>query len=125
MTGVEMILAALAAGAGAGVSDSAKALVVDAYADLRAVLRQRLAGRNRAVEALDGVEVASGEWRLELGAALAEANADRDEEVLAAARAILSAADPGGSGASRYVADLREARGVQLGDHNVQHNSFS
>ncbi|WCN83835.1 hypothetical protein [Micromonospora sp. LH3U1] len=125
MTGVEMILAALAAGAGAGVSDSAKALVVDAYADLRDVLRQRLAGRNRAVEALDGVEVASGEWRTELGAALAEANADRDEEVLSAARAILSSADPRELGVSRYMADLREARGVQLGDHNVQHNSFN
>lgn len=120
-----MILAALAAGAGAGVSDSAKALVVDAYADLRDLLRQRLAGSNRVVGAIEGLEDASGEWRVELSAALVEADADRDEEVLSAARAILSSVDSGGMGASRYLADLREARGVQLGDHNVQHNSFN
>jgi homoserine dehydrogenase len=45
VTGVELIAAALAAGAGAGVKDTAKAVVADAYAALKGLLHRRLAGR--------------------------------------------------------------------------------
>lgn len=97
MAGVEVILAALAAGAGAGSGDAAKAAVADAYTGLRDLLRRKLGGR----PVLEGELIAAG--------------ADRDEEVLAAARRVLEAA-------ARY--DLREAKGVQIGDHNTQHNTF-
>src|SRR5689334_3248829 len=62
MTGIEVILAALAAGAAAGTTDAAKTAVLDAYSELRDVLRSRLTGRKRATQMLDAVEAEPGRW---------------------------------------------------------------
>ncbi|GAA3256917.1 hypothetical protein ACFO1B_48635 [Dactylosporangium siamense] len=103
MTGVEVIVAALVAGSAAGSSDAAKSVITDAYTGLRDALRRRLAGRRAAVETLDAVETDPQVWRARLGGALTESGADRDEQVLAAARRLLEAAD----------------RGVVIEDHGV------
>src|SRR4051812_23425053 len=55
MTGVEVIVAALAAGAGVGAKDAAKTAVVDVYTGLRDALRKRLAGRDNAQKVLNAV----------------------------------------------------------------------
>jgi hypothetical protein len=98
---VEVILAALAAGGG----EVARTAVVDAYAGLRDLLRRRLGG-DRALEASS--EVLRGE--------LIESGADRDEEILAAARRVLEATT---------TINVHDAKGVQIGDHNTQHNTFN
>jgi hypothetical protein len=100
VTGVEVILAALAAGAGAGSGDVAKEAMMDAYTGLRALLSRRLGGR-------EGGPVSAEE--------LIAAGADRDEQVLASARQVLAL--------SRNVY-VQDAKGVQIGDHNTQHNTF-
>ena len=125
MTGIEVILAALAAGAAVGAMDTTKSAVMDAYVGLRDALRERLAGRQQAAEALDAVEAEPGTWRAELKPELERVAADRDTDVLTAAHQLLTLADPAGSSAGRYRVDAREAKGVQVGDHNVQHNTFS
>jgi hypothetical protein len=103
VTGVELILAALAAGAGA----AAKTAAADAFAGLR----DRLAGRVQAEPAL---------WPARLGADLTESGADRDAEIIAAAHRLLGLVDPVGSAAGKYVVDVSDARGVQVGDGTVQ-----
>jgi hypothetical protein len=125
VTGIEVILAALAVGAAAGVADTTKAVVVDAYAGLRDALRRRLAGHQRATEALEAVEAEPGVWRAELEPELERLAADQDADVLAAAHRLLRLVDPDGSAAGKYQVDAREAKGLQVGDHNVQHNTFS
>jgi hypothetical protein len=107
MTGVEVILAALAAGAGAGTSDVAGNAIRDAYTALRDAVRRRL-GRRAAPGETDPTETE-----------LVAAGADRDEEILAAARHVLALADPDGTRAGRYAVDLRGATGVQVGDGTV------
>jgi hypothetical protein len=104
MSGVEVILAALAAGAGAGSGDVAKAAMMDAYFSLRDAVKRKLEGRSIDMPP----DVLEGE--------LVEAGADRDEQVLAAAQRVLDLK-------AQY--DLRGAKGVQIGDHNTQHNTFN
>lgn len=124
MSALEMIAVALAAGAGAGVKDTASLAVRDAYEGLKTLLKRRLT-RPAAVAALDADETEPGVWEAQLGDALTESGAADDEQVLAAARTLLELADPTGALAGKYQVDLREAKGVQVGDHNVQHNTFS
>lgn len=124
MTGVEVIVAALAAGAGAGTSDVAKAGVVDLYTGLRDALRRRLAGRPHAEQALEVDESDPAVWQARLGDSLAVVGADHDERILATARQLLELVDPAAAKAGRYFVNVREAKGVQVGDHNIQHNTF-
>ncbi|WP_428963078.1 hypothetical protein [Micromonospora fluostatini] len=99
MTGVELIVAALAAAATAGVTSG----VQDAYGGLKGLLARRLSGRDRAVRALDARETEPGVWQARLGADLRAAGADSDEQILAAARAVLVQADPAGTRAGAYT----------------------
>ncbi|MEV0397454.1 hypothetical protein [Polymorphospora rubra] len=116
---IELILAALAAGATAGATSVATTAVQDTYNALRAAIRERLPFRE--AELLDAHEVESDAWRVDLAEALAEVGASSDQEILRTARELLVLT---GSGSS-YQLDLREAKGVQVGDGNTQHNTFS
>lgn len=124
MSAIEMITVALAAGAGVGVQDTASAAVRDAYAGLKALLRRCLSDPD-AVLALDADETDPGVWRTRIGTALTGSGAADDHQVLAAAQQLLALVDPARTQAGRYQVDLREAKGVQVGDQNTQHNTFS
>lgn len=125
VTGVEMIVAALAAGAAAGSTDVTKSAIADAYIGLKNLLRRRLMGRDRAQEALDAVEVESGQWQALLSRDLADSGAAADEQVIIAARRLLSLAEPDGATAASYQVSAEFAKGVQFGSHNTQTNTFS
>lgn len=120
MTGVEVIVAALAAGAAAGSSDAAKTAVVDAYTGLRDALRVRLVGHDRAERALDAHETDPGVWQARLGAELTDSGADRDAQILAAAHQLLALVDPAGAKVGKYTVDLRGAQQPQTGDNSVR-----
>ncbi|MFC8507349.1 hypothetical protein ACFU3J_10525 [Streptomyces sp. NPDC057411] len=124
MTGVELILAALATGAAAGVSETAGTAVRDAYAGLRDALRRRAGGAADPAtrELLEAEEVEPGLWEARMRGRLEETGADRDEEVLAAARLLLERAD---GPRARPEVNAEQAKGVQIGDHNTQTNHFS
>ncbi|GLY25069.1 hypothetical protein [Micromonospora sp. NBRC 101691] len=111
MTGVELIVAALAAGAGAGTSAAA----VDAYVGLRDALRRRLAGRGQAEQILHE-DAGSTVWEQRIAIELADSGADRDELVLAAANRLLDLVDPDRSRTGGHTVSLHGARGVQVGD---------
>jgi hypothetical protein len=125
MTGAELIVMALAAGASAGVTETVSSAIGDAYAGLKDLLSRRLTGRRAAVEALDAHESEPDVWRVRLGADLASSGAATDEEVLTAALRLLTLIDPQAAQAGKYRVDVRDARGVQVGDHNTQTNTFS
>ena len=123
---MSLVVAALLAGAGAGVSGAASAAVTDAYAGLRDLVRRRLGSRQPGAELVVDREHADSEaWEAELVPALTDAQIGRDRQVIAAAQHLLALVDPPGATAGKYAVDLREAKGVQVGDHNVQYNQFS
>lgn len=127
MTGLELVLAALTAGAAAGITDATSSSVKDAYLALREAVRRKLArdGGEEAPDALDAVEVEPDVWEARLSECLVAAGADRDEQILLHARELLAALDPTGHQAGKFTVDARKAKGVQIGDHTTQTNTFS
>ena len=124
MDPITLIVTALAAGAALGVQDTASAMVKDAYASLKALARRRLGGDPGAELVLTGHEQAPGIWQAPLVAELTRAGADRDGDLIAAAKALLDLTGEAGA-AGKYTVDLRGAQGVQVGDHNRQDNVFN
>jgi hypothetical protein len=125
MDPITLIVTALAAGAASGVSGAVSSAVKDAYAGLKALVVKRLGGRPDAELVLSRHEEAPEIWRAPLMAELADAAADRDLDLLGAARALLSLVDEAGTQAGKFTVDVRGAHGVQIGDRGSQHNVFS
>jgi hypothetical protein len=117
---VTVIVAALVAGAATGATGTAATAIHDAYTALRAALRHRLAGHRQ----LDTVLADPDGNRAELTRMLETSGSAQDETLLAAAQQLLRLADPAGVRAGKYVVDLRDAKGVQVGDNNIQINKF-
>ncbi|WP_250036578.1 RIP homotypic interaction motif-containing protein [Paractinoplanes maris] len=120
-----MITTALAAAARAGAKDNGPMAVRHAYTDLKDLLRDRLGAHDlELARLLEADETDPGVWRARLSDALVLTRTIEDEQVVAAARRLLATVGPTGPAAGKYRVDLRDAKGVQIGDHNVQHNTF-
>ncbi|MFC8451074.1 hypothetical protein [Kitasatospora sp. NPDC057223] len=118
MSGVELVVAALAAGTSAGLTDTVSSAVRDAYGALRAAALRRLPGGG--AELLDAEQVEPDVWEARLREELTASGADRDRELLALAENLLALLGSGG----KYRVDARGAKGVQIGDHNTQTVNF-
>ncbi|MER5265773.1 hypothetical protein ABTZ99_27185 [Actinosynnema sp. NPDC002837] len=110
---VDLVVAALAAGAVAGVTDTASTAVKDAYQGLKSLTRRALR-RGGVTEVPTDPE--------ELTAALTAADAGSDVELVAAAREVLALADP--DAAAKYRIDVHDNQGVQVGDGNTMTLNF-
>ena len=121
MDPITLIVTALAAGATQALQDTTSAMVKDAYARLKALLRKRLGGDPGSEMVLARHEQAPETWEAPLRAELARTGAGGDGELIAAARALLDLV----SQAGKYTVDVRGAQGVQIGDHNRQDNVFN
>lgn len=118
-----VVVQALVTGAGVGLGDTASAAVSDGYSALKHALVRRLSGRHAALAQLEAIEGGTGGSTDELVHELVVAGAV-DDRLLAEARHLLALADPEGIRAGKYELELRDARGVQVGDNNTQHNTF-
>lgn len=125
MDPITLIVTALASGAALGVTDTASSAVKDAYAELKALVKKRLAGRPDAELVLARHDKAPETWQAPLRAELARAAADHDRDLVVAAEALMSLVDGAGARAGKYTVDARGAQGVQVGDHNRQDNVFN
>ncbi|MEU8185053.1 hypothetical protein AB0B85_01650 [Micromonospora sp. NPDC049044] len=124
MEPVTMVVAAMAAGVSAGLTETTSGAIVDAYRYLRDALRHRSETQNWDPDALSAYEAdpQANEQRL---IRLVEAtDSGQDDVVLAAAARVLRLAEPGGTVTGKYVVDLRGAQGVIAGDRGIQHNNF-
>jgi hypothetical protein len=121
---VTLIIAALATGAVSGIKETASAAVMDAYEALKGLARKRLASRPDGELVLTRYAEAPEAWERPLAAELGAAGADRDSDLVAAAQALMSLVDAAGSRTGKYRVDVRHSQGVQIGDHNTQHNTF-
>src|SRR4051794_17928031 len=110
MASVELIVAALAAGAGSGVKDVASKAVGDAYTGLKSLLARRLVDRPQAAAALAGDETDPRVWQVRIGEELAQSGAAADAEVLASAQHLLTLVDA--SATATFPVDARRANGV-------------
>ncbi|WKX19495.1 MULTISPECIES: RIP homotypic interaction motif-containing protein [unclassified Streptomyces] len=124
MDPISLILGAILVGVAKGSGDVASGAVVDAYNGFREALRRRLAGREPAQAAVEGYTADPDNWRPALEAYLQQADAQRDEVLLASASAVLSTADPAGASRGKYAVQIYGAQGVQVGDRNIQTNNY-
>jgi hypothetical protein len=124
MDPITLIVTALAAGAAAGLKDSASSAVRDGYAGLKALVKDKLRGRPDADVVLARHEEAPETWRAPLEAELLEAGADQDPSLTQAAQALMNLVDEAGARAGKYTVNARGAQGVQIGDDNQQENVF-
>lgn len=125
MDPVTLILTALGAGAALGVKDTASQAVKDAYSSLKALVRGRLAGRGDGELVLARYEESPDTWGAPLSRELTATGAGDDACLVAAAQALMTLADAAGSEAGKYAVQVHGGQGVQVGDHNTQHNTFS
>jgi len=94
------IVAGIAAGAASGTTEAAKQAIVDGYNGLKGLIKRKFGDDNELVEAVDKLEKKpdSEPRKGMVQEAVADAKADQDEEILAAAQALLERvkAQPGG-----------------------------
>jgi hypothetical protein len=122
MDPVTLIEVALTAGVAAGVKDTTSSAVKDAYDSLKAKVKGRLAGRPDAEQVLAAHEAAPLTWKESLTSELAAVG--MDGELVTAAQELMRLIDAEGTQAGKYEVDVDGSHGVQIGDHNVQHNTF-
>lgn len=119
MEPISLILGALGAGALAAVQESAGQAVKDAYAAFKNLLRRRLGGNEAGEVALNRYEQRPEAWGPPLRAELTASGVDRDDEVLAAARALLDQVRDDPAGAKIFQNQFHgPVHGFVQGDHN-------
>jgi hypothetical protein len=120
MEPVALIVTALAAGAGLGLKTATSSAVTDAYASLKSLTLKRLTGRQGGELILTRYEQDPEVWQGPLTAELSAAGADNDPDLVTTAQAVMSLIDAAGSQAGKYTVDVRDSRGVLIGDGNSQ-----
>lgn len=132
MDPISLIVAALVTGAAEGLASEA---IKNSYVALKALLRRRFGkaampaasgdeprdgnkGAGNPDDVLEAYEVDPAAWDQRLREVLKSTGAEQDQQILAAAQALLDRA-------GKYQVDARGAQGVQVGDHGTMTNTFS
>jgi len=89
MDPVTLIVTALVAGAAAGAGDTATQAIKDAYAAFKSLIKKKFAGNSAAEGAVEKLEKSPEAWTPALKEEIAAAGLDKDDQVLAAARALI------------------------------------
>jgi hypothetical protein len=118
MESISLILGALVV----GTAETTKQAVQDAYEGLKRLLAVKFDERPDAQAALAGQTIDAGAEPL-LAEAITATGADTDEEILAAARAVLGSSAGTGSAAT-YVVHMPNSRAVQNGNANFMSVRF-
>ena len=99
---VTLIVAALVAGAAAGLKDTASSAVKDAYHGLKGLVQRKLGGRPDGELVLARHEQDPQVWDKPLIQELTAARAGDDPALVMAAQALMQLVDAAGSAAGRY-----------------------
>ena len=107
MSEIEVILAALAAGVGAGTTAAAQSAVGDAYAGLRELIRRALVRQGHTEDVLQPGALPADR----LSVLLLDAGVGQDAAALTAAYRLLALTDPDGVSAGRYATTSAQQAG--------------
>ncbi|MBP2366672.1 hypothetical protein [Pseudonocardia parietis] len=120
---MELILAALTAGAAAGSTETVATAIKDAYGALKNKVGSYFTPTSPAAEALDLLEKEPERAGEIVRGALLGTTAASDGELVASARRLLDLTE-GESVVGKYDVRIRGSQGIQVGDRNTQHNTF-
>ena len=128
MEEVSLIVTALATGAAGGALDALKDDVKDkakaVYVKLHELVRRRLRGNASAEIILSEHQADPETYAAPLAKKLAEAGAGGDAELVATARAFMELVDEAGARSGKYSVTIKDSKGIQVGDGNIQVNKF-
>ena len=128
MDPITLIVAALAAGAASGaldgLKDDVKEAATAAYRKLSGLVKRRFHGNASAEMVLAEHEADPATYEAPLAKKLTEAGAGDDGELVAAAKALMDLVDQAGAKAGKYNVTVKDSKGVQVGDGNIQVNTF-
>jgi hypothetical protein len=125
MDPISLIIAAVTQGALSAVGDTAGTAVKDAYGGLKALIRRRFGGDPDAEAELESAERQPEGDHAQLEDRLRAAGADRDGELLAAARSLLERVDPEGARAGKYDVKISGGKGIVVGDESTVTMTFN
>jgi hypothetical protein len=129
MDPITLIIAALAAGASAGtidaLKDNAKEAATAAYGKLQDLVKRRFGGNPGAEVILAEHQADPETYAAPLAKKLTEAGAGDDRDLVAAAAALMDLIDQAGAKSGKYNVMIRDSKGVQVGDHGYQVNTFN
>jgi hypothetical protein len=125
MDPISLIIAALAAGALAGTRETASQAIKDAYAGLKKLIRRRFDGNREAEAELDQWERQPADHQVQLTQHLGAVGADRDDELIRAAQAVLQQVDPVGARTGKYNVHITGGKGIVVGDASNVTMNFS
>ena len=117
MEPITLIMAALVAGAAAGVQSTASEAVRDAYRALKGAILGRFGDRPEVAVTLEKAEQKPDVWGEPLKEVLQEVGADHEEEIVAAAEELIRLARPDVDEAGKYNLQITgNVHGVAVGD---------
>jgi uncharacterized small protein (DUF1192 family) len=99
---INLIMTALSLGVASGLKDAATDTVKDGIHRLKALLQRKAAGRSEASVALAKYEEKPDVWEAPLRDELIHIGADRDEEILEAAKHLLTLVNPQQAAMGKY-----------------------
>lgn len=113
MEPVTMIVAALAAGASAGIGDAASQSIKDAYAGLKALISRRFGRNERAQTVLEEHAADPDTYDKPMAKQLEESGADRDADIVRLAETLLGLVEAAGGRQAGYQVNVT---GGQVGN---------
>jgi len=120
-----LILAALTAGATAGVQGAAGEAVKDAYNSLKELLKRKLGSKPEAQMVLSKHEEKPSVWEAPLRDALGQVAADQDSEVITSAQNLLTLINPQQAAKGKYNIQISgSVQGLVQGDNASVHMTF-
>jgi len=127
MEAISTILSALAtATTEALAGETGKTAIQDTYNGLKSLIKRKFSGDAKAEMVLEEYESDPETYEVPLKKKLTEVGADRDEEIINAAKALLEQLELQQSSSNKYQVEFQgEVKGAQFGDNNTQNNTFS
>jgi hypothetical protein len=125
MDPITLVVTAVAAGAAAALKETSSAAIKDAYAAVTALIRRHFGANPEKQAIVDSDATGSEEWRGQLSEELRSTGAESDEELIAAARNLLSLVDPQGTSQGKYVVTVSGGKGVVVGDNAHVEQTFN
>lgn len=131
MEPITVLSCALLAGAAVGVEATAEQAIKDSYEGLKTMLiyawKKKTDSSDESNEAnylLESFEKDPEVFEAPLVKKISE-NVDLTDEIILKAQELLRLTDSEGYSSGKYNINISDAKGVQVGDNNVQHNTFN
>lgn len=114
------IVAALTAGATSGLSETAKAMIAEAYQGLKNVIKKKVTEKSPLITSIEVLETKpqSVGRQQTLNEEIMEAQIDQDQDILAAAHKLMTLVQPQQVGLGKFtIQNTGTVQGQVIGDH--------